>query len=404
LSKYTDDYWNVKKNVKFNASECSDMSYIEAPVMSECFRLEMEEEIGSMFRGEETLDEWRSIIDGVESKYWKKHNDYWNERKFVDILVYGSGNYKFIDGPAGSGKSTIIKAIYKMCNSIILTPNNNQKITFDGLRVETIDMYLTQMYGKGGSKYDFVLIDEYTHMKPENLKCFDSALLFGNVMQLKIGKYLDYNDYDHCLLEKVNRCDEELEKAALSAKSGKHVFESIGVVDALKNGWVILAATHKAIEQINDIALKMDLVKVIRFTRTDLKKDIFAGDMGVFENGLCYNNRNGNSYKFKVGRNHLEDMVVYGYARTYHATQGLEFDNIVLCLDGASGDMLYTGATRVHNMNEVKVCSLDKESNSTCGLKCKFAKVPHKHLSGRSSRKNYGVSFGSGSIIYDWQL
>jgi ATP-dependent exoDNAse (exonuclease V) alpha subunit len=202
--------------------------------------------------------------------------------------------------------------------------------------------------------------------------------MFGNVAQLKIGEFLDYKEFDHHLLTKVFRCNKELEDAAIAAKQRNlDAFKRIEIEDALKSGHTILAATHKTIEEINDIGLKMDLPRIIRFTKTQLKKDIFAGDMGVFKNGRCVNSRTGKAYKLKVGRNPMKDLVVYGYAQTYHSTQGQEMDHVILCIDGIKNwDMLYTGATRVHKLEEVMITSLIVP----CGFDCKFSAIKHSHV------------------------
>ena len=283
-----------------------------------------------------------------------------NVGKFVDFDLHGTNRYKVIDGPAGSGKSTLVKKIIDMVpNGLILVPNNNQRKMYDGLNCMTIDMYLTQLVGKSPNHHDFVIIDEYTMMDPNNLCKFKSALMVGNVAQLKIGKFINYKHYDHRLLTKVYRCNEELENAANLAKKGNYAkFKRIGIEDALLKGYTVLAATHDVIENINTIGLKLDIPKRIRFTKTNLKQDIFAGDMGVFDK-LCSNDRNGKKYAKVVGRNAKRDEVVYGFARTYHATQGLEFDKIVCCIDKISDwDYLYTGATRCRNLDDVYVCSL----------------------------------------------
>jgi hypothetical protein len=367
VDKYVDEFWASKPNVEFNAPSFDaddhmerdyiDMSYIEAPIICG----------------------FDDIENDIEQK--KQYDEYWKIRKFVDIHAQGSNRFKIIEGPAGSGKSTMIKAIYKTCDAIILTPNNSQKEQFAGMRCETIDMYLTLMRVGNGKlkKYPFVLIDEYTHMNPDKLKHFESALMFGNCAQLKIGDYLDYKQYDHHVLTTVYRCDKELEDVANEAKGGDiSKFPRIELKEALKNGYTILAGTHRIIEKINNIGLSMDLPRIIRFTKTNLKKNIFAGDMGILKNGLCISNRTGLSHKMKVGRDPKKDLVVYGYARTYHATQGAEMEKVVLCTDCITNwDMIYTGATRVHHLENAMITSLVE----ACKFEdCKYKNVKHEHV------------------------
>lgn len=338
LTKYVDQFWQEKANNKLFET-FGDSSYTEAPLLDK-----------DLMARSKTDEDWGDL--------YHEHQDRWAPRKFVDIMVNGPGAHKVIDGPAGSGKSTLVKKISAMIpKPMILVPNNNQRAIYDGLKCMTIDMYLTQFKEP---RVPFLLIDEYTMLDPTKLEQFGSTLLIGNVAQLKIGAYLDYKDFDHHLLTKVYRCNPELEKAASLAKEGKfNQFTRLNIVDALKAGKVILAATHDLIEDINDIGLKLNLPKRIRFTKTDLKRDIFAGDMGYYRNNLCVNDRNGRSYKATPGRNPKKDSVVYGFARTYHATQGLEFNSIVCCIDKIRDwDMLYTGCTRVHNLNEVHITSL----------------------------------------------
>lgn len=370
MTKYEDKYWASKPNKVFNMGDDQfDSSYTEASILDHDLLTQMEAERKHL----NTADEegyWEELGE-LDEKYMKLYEAKWKEINFVDIMVRGPGMHKIIDGPAGSGKSTKIKAVQRMFGCVILVPNNNQKAIFDGFYCETIDMHLTQQLNEKKHRIQFAIIDEYTMLDPSKLHRFDQALMFGNVAQLKIGEFLRYKAFDHHLLQKVYRCNLELETAALEGKKGNYSsFQQISIDDALKTGYTILSPTHRQIEAINSRALKMDQKKrgclgeapgnfvghPIRFTKTDLKKDIYAGDMGWLVDGLCINERTQQSHKIPVGRDPHNSLVVYAYARTYHCTQGLQFDKIICCVAAMRDwDMLYTGATRCRKIEDVFV-------------------------------------------------
>jgi hypothetical protein len=359
LEHHIDEFWDVKPNKAFTSFDTVfDMSY-------------------------NAVSEWN---DGNE---------------FCDIGVYGSDCYKIIDGPAGSGKSTLFKKIQKMTGATVLVQNNPQREIYMDLEIPcmTVDMYLTQRLSGEKVMDRFVLIDEYFQMDAEKLCKFNMALLAGNKDQLPVSKNLiHYADHDHHLLTKVYRCNPELNAVARKVlTTGDYTdIDVVEVKDALLANRTILAATHKLIERINDVGFSLDIPRKIRFTKTDLKKDIWANDMGVYKNGVCINNRNGLEYKIKPMR--LKDfecrgkcekecackpLVVYGYARTYHSTQGQEYNDIVCCVDGIKDwKTLYTGITRIHSLSEVNICSLDKPWDARCikGFKGCRTIGAHEHV------------------------
>lgn len=353
LSKYENEYWACKPNKELNMGEfSSDLSYTEASIMDHDLLTQMKSELKVSKDDEDYYEE----LGMLEDKYDELYQNKWKAMPFVDIIVRGSGMHKIIDGPAGSGKSTFIKSIQHMFGCPILVPNNNQKAIFDGFHCETIDMLLTQQKTAGYTRLPFVIIDEYTMLDPTKLPQFPQALMFGNVAQLKIGEFLRYQEFDHYLLKTVYRCNPELEEASIAGKKGDiSKFQQLTITKALKTGYTILSPTHRQIEAINSMALKMDQKeRPIRFTKTDLKKDIFAGDIGRLVNGICINDRNQKSYKIPVGRDPHTSTVVYAYARTYHCTQGLSFDKIICSVAAMTDwDMLYTGATRCQKLEDV---------------------------------------------------
>lgn len=299
--------------------------------------------------------------------------------KFIDIPVIRptqSNRFKIIDGSAGTGKSTMIKKIRQMMPNVkILVQSNQQKDIFinDGFNnIDTVDMYLTTHWTHDKPIADFVIIDEYYQMGLDKLMKFKSALLFGNSDQLSIGNNLIYmRDFDYHILTKCYRFDDEVSKICQNILKNFDYsgIDSIDIKEALLNDYMILSSNHTTIEKINDIGLALNLPKVIRWTKTDLKKSIYAGDMGIYKNGVCYNNRNGKIYNTKPGRitGSTHPAVVYAFARTYHSTQGQEFPKVCCIMDGLSFSKrkhLYTGVSRIRvalgdrAIMSVKLCSL----------------------------------------------
>jgi hypothetical protein len=331
LSILEDPIWSVKSNSVFHFdTESDDVSYIKA-------------NIGNIYDGE-----------------------------FVNIHVTGDSCIKVIDGPAGSGKSTLLKKIAKMSDSVILVQNNTQKSIYDEFNVMTVDMYLTK--NQFNVKDSFVLIDEYFQMDPKKLMYFRNALLVGNKEQLSIYENpIDYQNYDHHLLTKIYRYNDDLNTYINDRlASNKYDYSKfVEVEDALKNGKLILAATHQIINKINNIALKLKLAPKLRFTKTNLKSDIFANDDAEIRNGRVFNLRNSRYYSYTLkdvgvysGCKCKHDckckmpILCYSFAKTYHSTQGKEYDDIVLCVDSSTKKMLYTGMTRIHAIDELKFCSV----------------------------------------------
>jgi len=276
---------------------------------------------------------------------------------FVDILVRGHNRIKIINGSPGTGKSTLIKKFNKSYGWPILVQSNLQKSIYSNAM--TVDYYITK-----GLHDNTVLIDEYYMMDSNKLAYFKNAILVGDNNQLAISSnIINYKKFDFIELTKIYRYDlmtKEIVDSVLKRGIISTKLQKKSIKYCLENNIQILAPTHEDIKKINKIGLSMNIDKKVRFCKTNLKDDIYCGDMGIVVKNGILNLRNNIIYKLSVGSYDSDSLVKYSFALTYHSAQGMEFSKIGCYYKKVDRKLLYVGFSRVkHYSNIYSICGLE---------------------------------------------
>ena len=206
-------------------------------------------------------------------------------------------NHRFvIMGEAGTGKTYNVRKLYNQFNNaIILLPKHNLKRDYPGLNCETIHMFVEKQI----KSYDTILIDEFAMISQELLDKIvnlndKTLILVGDFGQLKCinGTPIDTQSYNLILLDKNYRQKDKkfLELLRKTRETGdiSWISQSVNKTEAIRKKFIVLSATHKEIDKINEIGdelnpnpsqggLKIDTP--IRFYQT--RKNYCAGDMGT---------------------------------------------------------------------------------------------------------------------------
>lgn len=302
--------------------------------------------------------------------------------------------------PPGYGKSYKLKQIYAASPSttLIVVPTNQLKRSYDknNLTVMTYQKILANQR----INYDWVqtiLIDEYTMITPTEYQALilkfpylTHTYIFGDPAQLPNihEQLIDLTAFKMIELKTNYRSPCPIfQKQLLKIRTNpsiEFINQKTTIENAIKDGSIILSATHSEIKRINEIGLELnpnDLIDGYKigapvvFKKDMIKFDIINNDEGVItdiKDRFLHILVNDKIIEIDIDRasliadkNHNIRFVEVAYSSTYHQCQGrtitsnvvLNTKNMLKFKRSIRLKMIYVGITRVPDFSQLSILS-----------------------------------------------